>query len=865
MTIKTITSRINYKVIIQIAAALVPITFCIYFVKHEGYELNQSLFLIKKAQPWWLLVGFLVTVAYLIVHGNMYVSSFRAMQAKVSFSSAFILALKRSFISVFLPAGGVSSLAFFTSIIEKQGVTKTKIHLASTIYGIAAFGSLIIVAIPAVLLLFLSNDLSSNILWAFMVLIFAVIFLILALRSLLKNGLVFNLLKKISPKIIVIFKELKGQEYSSRAIFMTVFWSLLIELCGVIHLFVAMKALGFDGSIKIALIGYVVATMFLAISPFMRGLGAVEISLTLILVSFGIPQIQAISITFLYRFFEFWLPLFTGALSFFFKKDNLVLRVFPSFLILLLGLVNIFSVLTPAIGERLEFLKDFISEGAIYFSNFMVIVSGVILIVLSAYLIRGIKNAWILAIIVSILSVIGHLTKAIDFEEALLGLFVVITLIYTRKYYRIKSNRNLFHNAKYYILAGFCFIWTYGIIGFYIADQMHFLKDFHLYETFFYVLSTAFLFSNNVVSIQTEFAQYFIHSLNFLGSVFYLFAIYFILKPAIFRAIPHDNEKLMASGIISKYGRTALDYFKSYKDKNFFFSKIHEALVSFRYFGDYAVVLETPVNDEESKIPDIVSEFDEFAAANGLKTMYYRVDEKHLPLFESLKKKSIFIGQEGLIDIQNFTLKGGEMKSTRNSIHKVESNGFDCKIIEPPQKEGLIQKLKAVSDEWLSNEGKKESAFSQGIWDAKEIKNQTLFVIEDQEEKVVAFANIIPDYAPDEITYDLIRKTNDAPSGVLDVLMVKMIEHYKEQGKKYLNLGLAPFSGIEKSGGFKEWTIKFAYENLKPMEHYKGLRFFKEKYATIWQNKYLIYSNDYDLLQAPMIVSKVSRYKDKKR
>lgn len=509
----------------------------------------------------------------------------------------------------------------------------------------------------------------------------------------------------------------------------------------------------------------------------------------------------------------------------------------------------------------MHLLQDFLSEDVIYISNFTVIIAGVVLIVLSAYLIRGIKNAWILALFISVLSIIGHLTKAIDYEEALLGLFVVITLIYTRKNYLIKNNWRLFHNARYYMLAAFGFIWIYGIAGFYIVDQMHFLKDFPFRETFYYMFNTAFLFNNDVVNIQTEFARFFIHSLNFLGAAFYLSVIYIILKPAIFRVIPHTEETLKATELINKYGHSSLDYFKTYRDKIFYFSNTNEALVSFRYSGDYAIVLETPVCSEDLKITEIVEEFDEYAASNGLKSLYYRVDEKQLYYFETLKKKSIFIGQEGLIDIQNFTLEGGDMKSTRNSIRKVESSGFICKVMEPPLKEGLIQKLKAVSDEWLSNAGKKESAFSQGVWDAKEIKNQVLFIIEDKEEKVVAFANIIPDYATDEITYDLIRKTNDAPSGVLDVLLVKIIEHYKAQGKKYLNLGLAPFSGIEKGKNFTEKTIKFAYENLKTMDHFKGLRFFKEKYATIWQNKYLVYSNDYDLIQAPMIISKVSRYK----
>ena len=82
-------------------------------------------------------------------------------------------------------------------------------------------------------------------------------------------------------------------------------------------------------------------------------------------------------------------------------------------------------------------------------------------------------------------------------------------------------------------------------------------------------------------------------------------------------------------------------------------------------------------------------------------------------------------------------------------LNKAKAIGYTCKIYNPPQKDGLLQKLKAVSDEWLGSYDKKESAFTQGVWITKELKHQVIFAVEDEEEKVVGFANIIPDYAPD--------------------------------------------------------------------------------------------------------------------
>ena len=73
----------------------------------------------------------------------MYKASFKTLNARVPFHVMLVLSLKRSFISVFLPAGGVAQYAFFTGEVEKHGVSKTKIHLASVVYGISGFASLI--------------------------------------------------------------------------------------------------------------------------------------------------------------------------------------------------------------------------------------------------------------------------------------------------------------------------------------------------------------------------------------------------------------------------------------------------------------------------------------------------------------------------------------------------------------------------------------------------------------------------------------------------------------------------------------------------------------------------------------------------
>ncbi|MEO8821102.1 MAG: phosphatidylglycerol lysyltransferase domain-containing protein, partial [Ginsengibacter sp.] len=241
----------------------------------------------------------------------------------------------------------------------------------------------------------------------------------------------------------------------------------------------------------------------------------------------------------------------------------------------------------------------------------------------------------------------------------------------------------------------------------------------------------------------------------------------------------------------------------------------------------------------------------------GLRAAFYRVDENSMIWFDELRKQKIFIGQEAILDAQTFTMEGRDKKSLRNAMNSLQKKGFTASIYKAPLKEEFVEQLKKVSDEWLIAFEKEEQIFSQGMFNAKELIHQDVITISDAEGNIAAFLNIIPDYTPQECTYDLIRKTEAAPGGCMDALIIKMIEYAKENDFHYLNLGLVPLTGMEEPNSPAEQIMKFAGKNLKRFKHYHGLRDFKEKYASYWKDKFLVYENDYDLLQLPLALNKV--------
>ncbi len=849
--------RENVKIISQFIFTIFFIGVGIWFIKHERAELVQVQAVLASSSLQWLAAGIILTIVYIVLQGLMYVASFKAIGSQVKLYDAIVLFLKRNFISVFLPAGGISSLAFFTGDIERKGVSKSQIHFASSVYGFVGIFSVIVVALPAFLYGLFQKSVGKGEWFALASVIILIVALTAVYRSIMSQGKVYHWLIKIAPSSVVLLDDLRSNKIERKGFLVTILYSILIEFAGIAHLYIAMQALDFEPSVLAAVFGYIISVIFLIVSPFLRGLGAIEVSMAYILTRFGFSEVQAIAVTFLYRFLEFWLPLLAGALSFLLKINRLLMRVLPASFLLFLGVVNIVSVLTPTITTRVRFLKGILGPEVIEISNYFVLAAGLFLLVTAAFMLKGLRTAWYFAVVLSLISIAGNITKAIDYEEAIVAIVVLVVLIVSRKEYYIRTNPRLRNTGIQTTLLSIAAVLLYGIIGFYFLDRKHFDTDFSLFQSFRYTLESYFLLESNDLTPRDSFAQNFLYSINISGFLSFAFLLYTLIRPYVLKSTSSADEFKRAKELLDKYGNSSSDYFKTYFDKLIYFPENLDAFISYRISGNFAVVLDDPIAANAQQMSACIADFDRYCYNNGLKSIYYRVPETSLNIYRNLGKKALFLGQEGVVDLGNFSLQGGNKKSMRNALKKVSDRGYQAVVYHPPLKDGLLQRLKAVSDEWLEETGRKEIIFSQGMFIEEELKEQVVITVESPEEKIVAFLNVIPDYVKGEGTYDLIRKTADAPNGVMDFILIELFNYLKNEGYEAVNLGFAPLAGLDTARTFPEKSMKFAYEKIRSFSHYKGLREYKEKFEPVWCNKYLIYNQDYDLFQMPALLSKV--------
>ena len=227
----------------------------------------------------------------------------------------------------------------------------------------------------------------------------------------------------------------------------------------------------------------------------------------------------------------------------------------------------------------------------------------------------------------------------------------------------------------------------------------------------------------------------------------------------------------------------------------------------------------------------------------GYRPVFYEIDKKTTLILHELGYHFIKQGEEGHVDLTDFTLTGTKNKSKRQAVNQVEKAGFKLTMIEQEDlTPELFARLQDISDEWL--DGRREKGFSLGYCDMTYLSKAPIAIVRSEDE-IVAFANIMPTYTKDFVTIDLMRHTKDAPKGVMDFLFIKLFEYYQAEGIAKFDLGMTPLAnvGTARSAFVSERIANLIYQFGDSLYNFEGLRNYKKKYVTSWESRYTAYSH----------------------
>lgn len=492
------------------------------------------------------------------------------------------------------------------------------------------------------------------------------------------------------------------------------------------------------------------------------------------------------------------------------------------------GFVLMLSATTPMESQRKVVLQEFIPLPFVEASHFLSSIAGTVMIVVASGLLRRVRAAWWIAVLMAAGGIVFSLLKGFDWEEAL------VLLVFLGALLPFKSN---FHRHAGIWTRRFSLQW-WGLIlsivglavwfGFYSSRHVAYGND----------LWWQYSFDSDASRLLRGMAG------SALILVFVGLLQYFRPAPPRARVPQPCFDRIQEMVVNTSRSSSALALVG---DKEFLFNYEQSAFLMYADQGRTRVAMADPVGDEE-KFEGLYWRFMEQAHDEGMRVAFYQVGAAMIPVCVEMGMRIYKLGEEAMVPLDTFDLGTSELKKFRKVMNRMERESWRFEIWQPAEVTARIGELKAVSDAWLAHHDAREKGFSLGKFDAAYLCRLPVAVIVI-DGRVIAFGNIWPGNGKDELSTDLMRQAPDAPNGVMDCLFVNLMLWGKQEGYRWFDLGMAPLSGLAGNQLAPLWSRigGLIFDKGEAFYNFNGLRAWKCKFQPVWQPRYLAISNAWDL------------------
>jgi phosphatidylglycerol lysyltransferase len=317
------------------------------------------------------------------------------------------------------------------------------------------------------------------------------------------------------------------------------------------------------------------------------------------------------------------------------------------------------------------------------------------------------------------------------------------------------------------------------------------------------------------------------------------FALARLLRPAPPLEPPSSQEDVERAEKLVATAPRAFAHLALVGDKRILF---HESGAGFLMYGVRRrswIAMGDPIGSPDV-IRELAWEFREDADRHGGLAAFYEVGSENLPMYLDLGLTLRKLGEEARVPLTDFSLAGGARKGLRQALTRMQREGCSFEVIGREAVPAQLDEMRAVSDQWMSTKHTREKRFSIGFFEPAYLRRCPIALIR-RAGRIIAFANLWAPESREELSIDLMRHADSAPSGVMEYLFVELLLWGHAHGYRWFSLGMAPLSGFEHHRLAPMWNRLGAllFRHGEHFYNFRGLRAFKDKFDPVWEPRYL--------------------------
>lgn len=500
-------------------------------------------------------------------------------------------------------------------------------------------------------------------------------------------------------------------------------------------------------------------------------------------------------------------------------------REIASRVVLVIAFLGLLSAAVHPLWQRLGLVRDLLPGLVVHTARPTLVLVSVVLLLTARGLRRGHRLAWIATIVTLGFSVVLHLAKGPDLISATVVAAGAVWLAAQGKAFPVLPTRHAVRWAITSLVAAVVFVvvLVFGLAVWAVAVDASDAQIDRL---------------GRVLAAVT-------YLLIMASVVVMLWSLLSPRRPHRLSPQDHHDERERARAVVQRYGSGTLDYFALRDDKDWFFTG--SSVVAHSVRGGVCLVSPDPIGPREERLL-AWAEFLDYADNFGWSVTVIGAAADWLPDYEASGLRTVYLGDEAIVDCPTFSLEGRPHKSLRQAVNRVARAGYTTTFHDPSTIEPeLHAAIEAMSDE--SRQGEAERGFSMTLSRLFQPDDTGLMLslTRDPSGRVDAFCQWVPATEIGGWSLDVMRRRTDTeglPNGLIDANIVATIAHLAGRGERGLGLNFAMMrevlEGDPETGSRVDSLTRPILQRLSQGTQMGTLSTFNEKFDPGWVPRYVV-------------------------
>ncbi|WP_446665128.1 bifunctional lysylphosphatidylglycerol synthetase/lysine--tRNA ligase LysX [Flexivirga sp. B27] len=306
------------------------------------------------------------------------------------------------------------------------------------------------------------------------------------------------------------------------------------------------------------------------------------------------------------------------------------------------------------------------------------------------------------------------------------------------------------------------------------------------------------------------------------------------------------DEELAIRRLLLLHGENdSLGYFATRRDKSVVFAPDGQACVTYRNEGSVSVASADPIGRGASWQPAIQAWLAQ-CREHGLYPAVLSSSERGSHEYVEAGLKAFALGDEAIIDVETFSLRGRSMRPVRQAVTRLRRAGYTTQVRRHSELSAEeLRRIGILAEEWRGEET--ERGFSMALNRLGDPADGRCVIItaHDAHGVIRGFLSFVP-WGVRGASLDLMRRDRDAENGLNEYLVSELIEAAPEHGIRRISLNFAVFREVFSSADqvgagpitrFNDAALSFASRFFQLETLYRS----NDKYKPTWVPRLLCY------------------------